>query len=338
MTGVQTCALPILGTYASLLNLHTHGRSLSKGKRIHAHIVHHGHDHQIYLNNLLVLMYGKCGDLPDARAIFVRMPTRNAFSWNIMMGACIQNKANHEAIKVFSHMSLHGMKPDKVTFLGILSICANQATLRVGKYVHNVIVEDGIELDITIGTALLHMYGRCGTLNQAREVFERLPKRNIVAWSAMISTYGQHGEGHEAVRLFRHMQQEGIIPCEIAFIAILSACSRTGLIDEGCYFFSSMFMLRHHGINPSEEHYNCMIDLLGRAGRLNESERLLRSFEPSLMSWITLFGACKVNLDLPRAIRVVEHILALDPGNSILHKLLTMIYSIGGSDLDAYMF
>ena len=124
-----------LGTYASLLNLHTQGRSLSKGKRVHAHIVHHGHDHQIYLNNLLMLMYGKCGNLPDAQAIFAHMPTRNAFSWNIMMSACIQNNANHEAIKVFSHMSLHGMKPDKVTFLGILSICANQATLRVGKYV-----------------------------------------------------------------------------------------------------------------------------------------------------------------------------------------------------------
>lgn len=322
-----------ISTYSSLLAQCSHPRLLSKGRRVHSHIVTRRHLQDRFLGNHLVLMYSKCAALSDAWAVFAHMPERNVFSWNIMIGALAQNEKGKEALELFEQMMLQGVKPDKVTLISILSACAHEAAIAEGKHVHGLIVGSKFELDVVVGSALVNMYGKCGTLVHAREAFDKMPERTVFAWSAIIAAYGQHGEGKNALLLFHQMEREGVTPNEVTFVSILSACSHTGLVDEGRRIFLSM--IANHGITPTEEHYNCMIDLLGRAGQVIEGEELMHTFYPSALSWITLLGACRMNVDLDQAKRAAKHAFVLDPGNAIPYKLLSSIYSAAGRWNDA---
>lgn len=317
-----------LGTYASLLGQYGDAKALLAGKRVHSHIVKSEREQDRFLGNLLVLMYGKCGALGDASTVFAKMRQHNVFSWNIIIGAYAHYDKGKEALRFYQQMLLEGVLPDKVTFVSILSACSDQVALGDGRQIHGLVMGCEFESDVSIGTALVNMYRKCGTLAHARKVFDEMAERNVMSWSAIIAAHGQHGEGKEALGLFQKMEREGVIPNDITFVSILSACSHTGLVDEGCRYFMSM--INDHGITPNEEHYNCMIDLLGRAGRLSEGEELMENFKPSAMSWITLLSACRMTLDLERAKCAAEHVHDLDPRNSKPYTLLSNIYSAAG--------
>eukprot|EP00249_Psilotum_nudum_P023613 c28935_g4_i7 orf=436-1446(+) len=186
-----------------------------------------------------------------------------------------------------------------------------------------------------MGNALVNMYGKCGSLTDARSLFDKMPHHNVVSWNSMISVYAQNGNGKAALELFPLMGLEGVKPDNITFIGILSACSHTGLLDDGCYQFISMS--RDHLITPRLDHYVCMIDLLGRAGQFNEAEGLINSipFEPHPVLWINLLGTCRIHGDVERGAQAAEHAFELDPNNTAVFVLLSNIYAAAGNWDDA---
>lgn len=272
-------------------------------------------------------MYGKVGNLKLAQNTFDRMPERDTVSWNAMMGVCALNGQAKDAISLLDQMEQESSIPDKVTVVSMLDACASQAALIEGRRFHACIVGTGFESDIVVGTSLLNLYGRSGSLDLALQMFDKMPEQNLVAWNSMMAVYAQHGEGRAAVGLFNKMKQEGVIPNKATFVSILSACSHAGLVDEACHCFISMIQM--HEILPVVDHYNCIVDLLGRAGRLHEAEVVIyhMPLNPTNASLMTLLGACRCKVDVERGERSALLGFKLDPDSAVPYVMLSNIYS-----------
>eukprot|EP00250_Pteridium_aquilinum_P011428 c20062_g1_i2 orf=234-2144(+) len=273
---------------------------LAKGKQIHARLVATDFDLDVILGSSLINMYGACSDLRGARLVFDRMTEHNT-----------------------------------ITFTNLLSVCADLGALAEGKWLHAFILEKEVEMDVIINTALVNMYGKCGMLDIAWNIFLNMPERNTMSWNAMIAAYTQQGQGKRAIEVFDVMRQSGIIPDETTFVSVFCACSHTGLVYEGCCFF--LLMLRVYGIGPIVDHYNCLLDMLGRAGRLDEAEIIIKNMPlwPTRVSWSTLLGACQNQVDVERGAMVANHIFGLNPKNSTVYVTLANMYAAAGPEDDA---
>lgn len=278
----------------------------------------------------LLSMYIKCRDLSSADRVFSEMPTRNIVSWNLMIAGCAQNGDIAKAFELLSSMKVEGFEPDRVTIISILEACGAFAALDRGKLVHAEAMTLGLESDAVVATALIGMYSKCGQVAEARTLFDKLPSRDVVAWNAMISGYGQHGDGVEAVDIFKRMLEENVTPNEITFTAVISACSRGGLVQEGCEIFR--MLQEDFSIKPRKEHYGCMVDLLGRAGQLKEAEEFIQKMpcEPDISVWQALLGACKSHNDVELAEWAAHHVLELEPFNASVYITLSNIYAQAG--------
>ncbi|KAH9293088.1 hypothetical protein KI387_041706 [Taxus chinensis] len=217
----------------------------------------------------------KCGKVKDARKVFDQTPQRNASSWNAMIAGYVQNGHGEQAVQLFSQMLREDVRSDETTFASVVTACASLAALQQGKQVHGLVFRSGFESSVFVGSALVDLYSKCGSTEDAQQVFEDMPERNLVSWNAMITGYAQNGMGIVAIQLFEEMLQAGIVPNHVTYVSVLSACSHAGLMDEGLRYFN--FMSEKHHIVPSASHYTCMIDLLGRAGRLHEAEKLVNN-------------------------------------------------------------
>lgn len=304
--------------------------SLAEGKWMHAYISRHGFESNTLVGTALVNLYAKCGCLDEAWNMFDLLTVRDAILWNALIVALAQNKRGKDALQHLHGMQMEGLLPSKVTFASIFDACASIAALREGKRAHARIAYGTFAADIAIGTALLNMYARCGQIDVAESLFNEMPEQNLVSWSAMIAAYAQHGHSTKVLQVSRNMQGAGLIPNEVTLVSILTACSHAGLIDEARHWFTSM--VKDYGISPVEEHYNCMIDLLGRMGRLDQGEELLRSMASgsSALPWLTLLGACKKHADVKRARRAAEKVMQLDPENAAPYVQLSNIYCEAG--------
>ncbi|KAG0602552.1 hypothetical protein M758_10G022300 [Ceratodon purpureus] len=278
----------------------------------------------------LLGMYVKCGDLSSADRVFGEMPARNIVSWNLMIAGYAQNGDIAKAFELLSSMKGEGFQPDRVTIISILEACGSFAALERGKLVHAEAVMLGLEFDTVVATALIGMYSKCGQVAEARALFDRLSSRDVVAWNAMISGYGQHGDGMEAVDIFKRMLKENVLPNEITFTAVISACSRGGLVQEGRELFR--MLQEDYSMKPRKEHYGCMVDLLGRAGQLKEAEEFIRNMpcEPDISVWQALLGACKSHTDVELAEWAADHVLELEPFNSSAYITLSNVYAQAG--------
>ncbi|MCO5582323.1 hypothetical protein L7F22_036217 [Adiantum nelumboides] len=304
--------------------------SLAEGKWLHAYISRCGFELNTLVGTALVNLYAKCGSLDEARSLFDILTVRDAILWNTLIVACAQNKRGKEALQYLQSMQMEGLLPTEVTFASILDACASFAALRDGKRVHACLGYDTFAADVAIDTALVNMYARCGQIDVAESLFNKMSEQNLVSWSAMIAAYAQHGDSAKVLQVSRKMQHAGLIPNEVTLVSILTACSHGGLIDEARYWFTSM--VKEYSILPVEEHYNCMIDLLGRMGRLDQGEELLRSMPPgtSTLPWLTLLGACKKHVDVNRARWAAEKVMQLDPDNAAPYVQLSNIYCEAG--------
>lgn len=324
--------LPTKITFVSVLSSIAHcadQAALAESEHMHARIVSISLESDMVVANALVNIYGKCGSLKDCRKVFDMMPNRSVISWNVIIAACVHVSQSKEAFYHFDRMRREVM-PDKITFATILAACTDESDLAEGKRVHDDIVKFGFESDVVVGNALLNMYGKCGSLVDARNTFDIIPEQNLISWNSMITAYGQHGKGKEALDFFEKMKQGVVVPNVVTFINVLSACNHAGMVDEGCYYFVSMF--RDHDIMPVVEHFDCMIDLLGRAGRLDEAEDLIKSmpFEPTQVSFISLLGASKHQIDVDRGERAADCISALNPNSTAPYVILSNIYAATG--------
>ena len=303
--------------------------SLELGKLAHAHALVCGHGSDRFVQAALVAFYAKAGDLGVAREMFDRMPERTVVAWNSMISAYEQNGCSREAVGVFHQMRERGFEPDSVTFVSVLSACSQLGALGLGCWVHDYVIGNGFHVNVVLGTSLINMYARCGHVSGAREVFDSMDERNVVAWTAIISAYAMNGCGAQAVELFSRMKAHGLCPNSITFVAVLSACAHSGLVQEGRKEYASMS--QDYGLVPGLEHNVCLVDMLGRAGLLDEAYRLIKQLNLSAPAiWTAMLGACKMHKNFDLGVEVAEHLLALEPDNPGHYVLLSNIYALAG--------
>lgn len=317
-------------TFTSVLSACASLGDLECGNQIYAHVVKAGLEMETCVANSLVTMYARCGSIEDARKVFDRMLKRNLVSWNAMVAAYVETGFGEEAYKLFRQTHVEDVKINDITFASILSACAGLPSLEQGMSIHTIIIKTGFESDIIVENALVTMYARCGSIEDARKIFNHIFDPNVISWTAMIAGYAQHGHGKEACSLFDQMHKAGVKPNHITFIGVLSACSHIGLVDEGHMYFLSMY--HDHGIVPSLEHYACMVDILGRAGHLEKAEALILEmpFEPDALVWRTLLGACRIHGNIDLGKHAAECLLELEPQEAANYVLLSNMYALAG--------
>ncbi|XP_029127588.1 pentatricopeptide repeat-containing protein At2g22410, mitochondrial [Cajanus cajan] len=333
-------------------------QDLSLGREFHCYIKEHGLELTIPLNNALMDMYVKCGDLLAARAIFdnvanktlvswttmilgyarfgfldvarellYKIPEKSVVPWNSIISGCVQAKNSKEALALFHEMQINKIEPDKVTIVNCLSACSQLGALDVGIWIHHYIERHNLSLDVAMGTALVNMYAECGNIARALQVFQEIPQRNCLTWTAIIRGLALHGSAHDAISYFLKMIHSGLRPDEITFLGVLSACCHGGLVEEGRKYFSQMSS--KFNISPQLKHYSCMVDLLGRAGHLEEAEELIRNMPMAADAavWGALCAACCVHGNVLIGERAALKLLEMDPQDSGIYVLLASLYS-----------
>ncbi|PWA63066.1 pentatricopeptide repeat (PPR-like) superfamily protein [Artemisia annua] len=250
--------------------------------------------------------YCSCGNLVMARAFFDAMPHKNLVSWNAMIKGYYQNKQPNEALKLFQQLQRESsLEPNNVTIVSILPAIADMGALELGNWVHEYVIRKKMNTATNVCTSLVDMYAKCGEFTKARKIFESLPVKETATWNALIHGLAVNGHGNEAIDVFLDMNRKKIKPNEITMTAVLSACTHSGLVEEGKEWFEKM---QEFGINPRIEHYGCMIDLLGRAGCLDEAEKIMNSmpFEVNDIILSSFLSACGYAKDIDRAERVMR--------------------------------
>ncbi|KAM0942015.1 putative tetratricopeptide-like helical domain superfamily [Dioscorea sansibarensis] len=284
-------------------------------------------DSNVYLQTALVDMYMKSGFIDFARKLFDEMPLKDVVAFSAMITGLAQCGKAYESLCVFSDMLDDEIMPNKITFASVLLGCSHLGALQQGKSVHGFMVRNGIELDVVTCSSLLDMYAKCGSIRFAYNVFSEMPVRNVYTWSAMIGAYGMHGMCSEATALFGRMKSENCVPNHVTFVSALAACSHSGRVQEGREYFHSM--VKDHKITPTNEHYSCMVDLLGRAGLVDEAESLVEAMpgEPSVSVWGALLGACRMHKRIELVARVADKLSVLEPNQPGPLVLLCNIYA-----------
>ncbi|KAH7278554.1 hypothetical protein KP509_38G046100 [Ceratopteris richardii] len=321
--------LPCRASFASALSALVSKELLAEGKRLHVCLAAGRLASDIVLGNALVNMYGKCECLDEANKVFIRLAHPDVVSWNTLISVCSQLKHRDEAWQLFKQMQVEGLQADKFTLVSILDSCTSQANLLKGKLAHICFLNSPFYGDIMVGSALVTMYGKCGSLGNSERAFESLPRQNIVSWHSFIGTLAQHGKAKETIHQFQRMKKT-LSPDKVTFTIILNACSHAGLVDEAWDIFSSMTTI--YRILPTVDHYACMIDLLGRVGRLAEAESLLQMVphEKNAVLYNTLLSACMQQSDVERGEHVANVAFKFDLMDPAPLVMLSNIYSAAG--------
>lgn len=285
--------------------------SIRKGKEVHGLAIKTGFSKDMFLYNTLMDLYFSCGDegygrkvfekmrvrnvvswttfiaglvvcgdLDAARRAFDQMPTRNVVSWTAMINAYVRNQRPHEAFELFWRMLLANVKPNEFTLVNLLKACSELGSLKLGRWIHDYALKNGFDLGAFLGTALIDMYSKCGSLDDARQVFREMQIKSLATWNAMITSLGVHGYGEEALSLFTKMEEANVRPDAITFVGVICACLQTDKVREGDMYFK--YMREHYGITPVVEHYTCMIELYSRANLLNALDELVKGMPREL--------------------------------------------------------
>ncbi|CAN6478495.1 unnamed protein product [Victoria cruziana] len=279
---------------------------------------------------LPALTHAKPEGIQLVREMFDRMAYKRLISWNAMIAIYVNNGMASDALELLSKMEEEGVLPDAVTLATVLPACGDLSALEKGKRIHEYILQNGIGPNLFLDNALVDMYAKCGSLSSAREVFDGMTGRDVVSWTAMVSAYGTHGQGQDAIDVFSEMLHSGTKPDQIAFVSVLSACSHAGLLNEGrCYFDC---MTREYQITPLIEHYVCIVDLLGRAGKLDEAYDFIKRMpiEPNERVWGALLGACRVYSNISLGVVAADHLFRLVPEQAGYYVLLSNMYASAG--------
>lgn len=314
-------------SYINGLSACANMESLEHGLVTHSDVVRAGFDADIFVETTIIDMYVKCKSMHDARDVFDKMSEKVTAAWNTMIAGYGDNECEEEALRLFYVMQVEEVIVDDFTFVSILNACASICALDEGKCIYSQYVKSGYTINIFVGSALVDMYAKCGHVEDARHVFDEMPDLDLFLWTVMIAGYAQHGHHQKVFELWEKMQQRGVKPDGTIFVSVLSACSHIGLVDEGLQLFSSMIV--DHGIRPTTDHFACFIDLLGRAGCLNEAEHFIKKLplQPDASVWRTLLGACKSHGNLEIAKLASNCLLNLEPEDPTAYVFLSNTYA-----------
>ncbi|KAK6115096.1 hypothetical protein DH2020_007365 [Rehmannia glutinosa] len=318
-------------TILSVLSALEKLKNVSLGRCLHVFSLKVGFLSNLNVVTALISMYAKNGHIYSARRIFDEIDVqKDVVMWNCLIDGYAKSGLLEEALELLRLMKHYCIKPNSSTLAGLLSACSASGSMAIGQYVHSYIEEQHLVLDVILGTSIVDMYAKSGLLERAIDVFDRMECKDVTSWTAMISAYGVHGQASRAITLFHRMEEEGFSPNEVTFLAVLNSCSHGGLVAEGMGCFRRMVEV--YKLMPKIEHYGCLVDLLGRAGLLDEAYELIKGLpvQRDATGWRALLGACRVygNVDLAERVkRELEQIDEEHPADSLA---LTSTYAVAG--------
>ncbi|KAL6627326.1 hypothetical protein ACP70R_031052 [Stipagrostis hirtigluma subsp. patula] len=355
---VRAGVTPTPATYVSVLSACGKGRDVLLGMQVHKRLVQSGVLPDLAVGNALVDMYAECADMDvawklfdgmpvrnvvswtsvifgfvrigqvdRARALFDCMPERDAIAWTAMIDGYVQAGRFMEALEMFREMQHSDVMADEFTMVSVITACAQLGALEMGEWARVYMGRHGIKMDVFVGNALIDMYSKCGSVERALDVFQVMHNRDKFTWTAIILGLAVNGYGEEAIDMFHGMIKVSEAPDEVTFIGVLTACTHSGLVDKGREFFNSM--IGDYRIAPNVMHYGCMIDLLGRAGKIAEALETIckMPMRPNSAIWGTLLAACRVHGNTEIGELAAERLLELDPQNSMAFILLSNMYA-----------
>ncbi|XP_019243812.1 PREDICTED: putative pentatricopeptide repeat-containing protein At3g15930 [Nicotiana attenuata] len=349
---------PTFVTLVSVISALSQLKDLDTGNRVHQYVKDCKVESNLVLNNALIDLYagsGKMdvalglfqsmkhrdviswttivkgfaniGQVDVARKYFDQMPERDSICWTAMIDGYVKENRSKDVLMLFREMQTAKIRPDEFTMVSILTTCAHLGALELGEWIKAYIDKHKIKVDRHLGNAVIDMYFKCGNVEKALMVFSEMPCKDKFTWTAMIVGLATNGNGREALDMFSDMLRASETPDEVTYIGVLSACTHMGMVEEGKRFFISM--TSQHGIQPNVTHYGCMVDLLGRAGRLGEAYEVIKNMpmKPNSIVWGALLGACKVHKDVRMAEVAAQQLLQLEPENGAVYVLLCNIYA-----------
>ncbi|KAL7114529.1 hypothetical protein ACP275_04G126700 [Erythranthe tilingii] len=317
-------------TFATMIRASAGLELISPGQQLHSCALKMGLSEDVFVSCTMIDMYSKCGNIDDARCVFDMMREKTTVGWNSIIAGYALHGYSEEALSMYHEMQDSGAKMDHFTYSIIVRVCTRLASLEHAKQAHAGLVRNGFGSDTVANTALIDFYSKWGRIEDARNVFDRMPHKNVVSWNALISGYGNHGRGAEAVELFERMVREGMVPNHITFLAVLSSCCYSGLSDYGWGIFQSMS--RDYKVKPRAMHYTCMVELLGREGLLDEAFALVRDapFKPTVNMWAALLTACRVHKNFVLGKHAAEKLYGMGPEKLSNYIVLLNIYNSAG--------
>ncbi|WOL15788.1 hypothetical protein Cni_G24569 [Canna indica] len=315
-------------TYTNVLPACARIASLKKGKEIHARVIHIGLDFDLFVSNSLIDMYVKCGRFNLAWNTF-DISDRDQVSYNTLITGYSESPWCSKALDLFLDMQHVGLEYDVVSFVGALSACGNLSALKQGKEIHCLSIKKLFNTHLFVANSLLDLYTKCGRIDLGKKIFDRISNRDVASWNAIILGYGMQGELETSINLFDLMKDEGVEYDHVSYIAVLSACSHAGLVERGKKYFDQMV---GQNIMPTQMHYACMVDLLGRAGLMIEAVELIRNmpFVADSNVWGALLGASRIHGNIEMAQLAAEHLFELKPEHSGYYILLSNMYAEAG--------
>ncbi|XP_019057819.1 PREDICTED: pentatricopeptide repeat-containing protein At1g20230-like [Tarenaya hassleriana] len=320
---------------------------LDLGRQIHGYVIKQGLMKDKCVTSAMVDMYGKCGCGYKILKLFDEFELKetgvcnacitglsrnglvdkalemfelfkehklelNVVSWTSIIAGCAQNGKDIEALELFREMQVAGVKPNSVTIPSMLPACGNRAALIHGRTAHGFALRSGITHDVHVGSALIDMYSKCGRIDMARMIFDTMSMKNLVCWNSMMGGYAMHGESYEVIIIFQSLRKTGLRPDFISFTNVLAACSHGGLTDEGLKYFN--MMSDEYGIKPRFEHYAFMVNLFGRAGKLQEVYEIIKGlpFETDARVWEAVLSSCRVHNYVDLSKIMAENLIKLE--------------------------
>ncbi|XP_048542176.1 pentatricopeptide repeat-containing protein At2g03380, mitochondrial [Triticum urartu] len=317
-------------TIATVLSASAQLRNLSLGRLIHGMSVKLGVVQKDVVMNALVDMYAKCKAVSEANGIFERISNKDVVTWNSLIAGYVENDMGNEALMLFSQMRVQGSSPDAISVVNALSACVCLGDLLIGKCFHTYAVKHAFLSNIYVNTALLNLYNKCADLPSAQRVFREMNDRNSVTWGAMIGGYGMQGDSAGSIDLFNEMLKDNIQPNDVVFTSILSTCSHTGMVSVGKKCFESM--AQYFNITPSMKHYACMVDVLSRAGNLEEALEFIQKMpmQADISVWGAFLHGCKLHSRLEFGEEAINRMMVLHPRTPDFYVLMSNLYTSYG--------
>ncbi|KAF8712115.1 hypothetical protein HU200_028956 [Digitaria exilis] len=313
---------------SDILGVQPKRKTVTGGAQLQALLVKVGYGSSVLVGSSLISFYSRCGQLESAYRVFQDMTVQNTVSWTSLISGYAHDNQVEPCFHLFALMRQSMCKPNDITFATIFSVCTNHAFLALGKSVQGLEMKMGFDSYVHVSNALISMYAKCGSIGEARAIFESIACKDHISWNSMIFGYSQHGLAEHCLELLKEMEGH-IMPDAISFLGVLSSCRHACLVMEGRRCFRAMI---EYGIKPELDHYSCMVDLLGRAGLLDEAWDLIQtmSVPPNGVIWGSLLASCRVHGSVSVGIQAAEHRLKLEPGCAATHVQLANLYaSIG---------
>ncbi|KAL4031915.1 hypothetical protein IC575_010209 [Cucumis melo] len=348
-------------TAVSVLQACAQSNDLIFGMEVHRFVNESQIKMDVSLWNAVIGLYAKCGSLDYARELFEEMPEKDGITycsmisgymvhgfvnqamdlfrelerprlptWNAVISGLVQNNRQDGALDIFRAMQSHGCRPNTVTLASILPIFSHFSTLKGGKEIHGYAIRNTYDGNIFVATAIIDSYAKCGYLQGARQVFDQLKGRSLIAWTSIISAYAVHGDANVALSLFYEMLTYGIQPDQVTFTSVLAACAHSGELDEAWKIFN--ILLPEYGIQPLVEHYACMVGVLSRAGKLSDAVEFISKMplEPNAKVWGALLNGASVAGDVELGKYVFDRLFEIEPGNTGNYVIMANLYSQSG--------